>query len=528
MLQLKKLLFFISFLFVINLSFGQQKTLDVRHINTDEYPKISADLWVRNPDGINQDAIKLYEETSENPIKINFTKKEIVKDSVAKNKCIVFLILNPGNYGNAELTWYKNVVKQAIRKGAIKKGDKVEVLNFNNESSSQLLYPSTISFTDDTTAIFKKLESILLRDALCLCSGIKNKSLIYQAINQTLDQIEKQNFNIPAGIFVLADDRACVAGSTGETPGIRSKRLNVPIFGINYYKPDQQNSIKTFCEESFGLYYSDPSMNVANASTKLNSYLNSFLQRQAGFYYSLNYNTTYEKDGKSHAVKVDAKSDNTAFLLPSPNKNIIEWVVANPILAAIIFLLLGVSIFLTMRMIKNEKAKKEAERKLQAQQMSDIDKQHRENEQLMSAKLSAQQQELEGIKRKEQQQRDAEQRKKVDQENQNRDKELAAQMLLAGNYPWFDYTMGNNTKHRFEIRTPQIIVGRAENCNLRIDNPTVSKNHFQLNFKSNGEYWVKDLGSSNGLYVNGQKVQQTLLKHGDFIQAGEMVLNFFI
>ena len=192
MLQLKKLLSFISFLFVINLSFGQQKTLDVRHINTDEYPKISADLWVRNPDGINQDAIKLYEETSENSVKINFTKKEIVKDSVAKNKCIVFLILNPGNYGKAELTWYKNVVKQAIRKGAIKKGDKVEVLNFNNENAGQLLYPNSISFTDDTTAIFKKLESILLRDTRCLCSSINDRTLIYQAINQTLDQIEKQ------------------------------------------------------------------------------------------------------------------------------------------------------------------------------------------------------------------------------------------------------------------------------------------------------------------------------------------------
>ena len=67
-------------MFFINLSFGQQKTLDVRHINTDEFPKISFDLWVRNPDGINQDAIKLFEESSVNPVKINFTKKEIVKE----------------------------------------------------------------------------------------------------------------------------------------------------------------------------------------------------------------------------------------------------------------------------------------------------------------------------------------------------------------------------------------------------------------------------------------------------------------
>jgi large-conductance mechanosensitive channel len=525
---LKKLLFLLGFSIVTNLSFGQQKLLEVRHIKTDAYPNISADLWVRNPDGINKDAVKFFEETSLNPVKVEMGNPAVVTDSLAKNKCVVFLVLNPGAYGKNELQWYKTVIKQAIRKGAIKKGDKIEVLNFNNENAGQLLYPNKISFTDDTAVVFSKLDAIVLRETHCLCSSSNNRSLIYQAINQTLDQLEKQYLNIPAGVFVLADDRACLPGSTGETPGIRSKRLSIPIFGLSYYKPDQLNAIKTLCEESFGLYYSDASLSVANTSAKLYTYLNSFLQRQAGFYYPFTYTTTYEKDGKSHTVKVDAKSDNTAFLIPSPNKNIIEWVAANPILAVILFILLGGLVFMSIKLMNNEKQKKEAERRRQQEQMSEIDRQHKDKEEMLSAKLTSQQQELDAIKKKEQLKLDAEQRKKIDLENQKRDAELAAQMSLSGNYPWFDYMMGNNIKNRFEIRKPQIVVGRAENCDLRIENPTVSKNHFQLNFKSNGEYWIKDLGSSNGLFVNGQKVQQSILRHGDFIQAGEMVLNFFI
>ncbi len=509
-----------------NTSFSQQKLLEVKDLNVTEYPKVFGTLWVRNPEGINTNGVDFIED--EKTVKPVFMGKQPVTDSVAKNKCIVFLILNPGSYGRSELEWYKNVIKNAIRKGTIKKGDKIEVLDFNNEANSQLLYPNSIRFTDDTATIFKKLDAISLRDIRCLCSSSNNRSLIYQAVNHTLDLLEKENLKIPAGVFVLADDRACLPGSSGETPGLRSKRLNIPLFGINYNKPDQINSIKMLCEESFGIYYSDPFNSVLNSSSKLEGFLSNFLQRQAGFYYKFSYNATFEKDGAQHLVKINSKSDNSAFFLPVPSKNLIEWIQANPILFAILFLFFGALVFLTLLLLKNNKKKKGLEKEVQAQKMSEIDRKHKENEEMLSAKLSSQQNELDGIKKKEQIQKEAELRKKTEAENQKNEAELIGIMRLAGNFPWFDYSAGDKVKSRFEIRKPEIVVGRAGNCDLPIDLPTISKKHFQLSFNRSGQYWIKDLGSSNGLYVNGQRVTQIQLRHGDFIQIGEVVINFFI
>jgi hypothetical protein len=142
--------------------------------------------------------------------------------------------------------------------------------------------------------------------------------------------------------------------------------------------------------------------------------------------------------------------------------------------------------------------------------------------------MKSQQSELEDLKRREQLKKDEELKRKVLAEKEKRDEALLAQMKLKGNLPWFDYTTGSGAKKHYQIRKPETIIGRSEGCDLQVDLPTISKKHFMLTYTANNQYWVKDLGSSNGLFVNGQRVQQAQLRHGDFIQAGELVLNFFV
>ena len=142
----------------------------------------------------------------------------------------------------------------------------------------------------------------------------------------------------------------------------------------------------------------------------------------------------------------------------------------------------GALVFLTLLLLKNNKKKKGLEKEVQAQKMSEIDRKHKENEEMLSAKLSSQQNELDGIKKKEQIQKEAELRKKTEAENQKNEAELIGIMRLAGNFPWFDYSAGDKVKSRFEIRKPEIVVGRAGNCDLPIDLPTISKKHFSSKF----------------------------------------------
>lgn len=50
-----------------------------------------------------------------------------------------------------------------------------------------------------------------------------------------------------------------------------------------------------------------------------------------------------------------------------------------------------------------------------------------------------------------------------------------------------------------------IYVGRSKRCALRLDSADISAEHARVGFES-GEFWVEDLGSTNGTYVNGQQI----------------------
>jgi hypothetical protein len=67
---------------------------------------------------------------------------------------------------------------------------------------------------------------------------------------------------------------------------------------------------------------------------------------------------------------------------------------------------------------------------------------------------------------------------------------------------------------------PEVILGRSPECQITIDDPLVSRQHARISIHDN-EARVVDLGSRNGVRVNGQKVDgQKPLSHGDRISIG--------
>ena len=65
------------------------------------------------------------------------------------------------------------------------------------------------------------------------------------------------------------------------------------------------------------------------------------------------------------------------------------------------------------------------------------------------------------------------------------------------------------------LKSP-LVLGRRESCDICLRFPNVSGRHCEL-FLENGIWYIKDLGSTNGTKVNGQNVQQKLLRPGDEI-----------
>jgi two-component system NtrC family sensor kinase len=68
-------------------------------------------------------------------------------------------------------------------------------------------------------------------------------------------------------------------------------------------------------------------------------------------------------------------------------------------------------------------------------------------------------------------------------------------------------------------------IGRDSHCDIHFDDTETSRNHAEIQCESS-QVAIKDLGSSNGTFVNGQKIQVHQLKAGDFIQIGRRLLAY--
>jgi ABC transport system ATP-binding/permease protein len=71
---------------------------------------------------------------------------------------------------------------------------------------------------------------------------------------------------------------------------------------------------------------------------------------------------------------------------------------------------------------------------------------------------------------------------------------------------------------------PSLAIGRAVDNDIVLDDLRVSRHHAQLVATADGAYEVRDLGSSNGTFVNGRRVQHARLEPGDFIGVGGQTL----
>ena len=76
----------------------------------------------------------------------------------------------------------------------------------------------------------------------------------------------------------------------------------------------------------------------------------------------------------------------------------------------------------------------------------------------------------------------------------------------------------------FSLEGDQLVVGRDSASAIAINDAEVSRKHARLNFQG-GKYVIEDLGSTNGTFVNGQRlVSPVVLKAGDVISLGEQIV----
>jgi len=66
-------------------------------------------------------------------------------------------------------------------------------------------------------------------------------------------------------------------------------------------------------------------------------------------------------------------------------------------------------------------------------------------------------------------------------------------------------------------------IGRKKNCDILIDNLTISSHHASIT-NEGGEFYIQDHESTNGIFVNDIKVNKKTIKNGDIIRLGKAIL----
>jgi pSer/pThr/pTyr-binding forkhead associated (FHA) protein len=84
---------------------------------------------------------------------------------------------------------------------------------------------------------------------------------------------------------------------------------------------------------------------------------------------------------------------------------------------------------------------------------------------------------------------------------------------------------GGRAGESFTVDSERISIGRTPDAGVFLDDVTVSRNHALLVHRQDA-YYIDDLGSLNGTYVNRRRIESHKLEDGDEIQIGKYKLSY--
>lgn len=84
---------------------------------------------------------------------------------------------------------------------------------------------------------------------------------------------------------------------------------------------------------------------------------------------------------------------------------------------------------------------------------------------------------------------------------------------------------GKNVGRRYSVGKPEQVIGRSAAADIEVDDDRVSSQHARI-VALEGRHHILDLGSTNGTFVNDQRVDEAELRDGDLVQIGETIFEY--
>ena len=533
-------------------SFAQN--FNIVDTDTTKFPTLKVKILLPDGGKASEQDFKVYDEKDPNtPLSIRLQEPEKTDSSnenTSKNRLIFILVDGSALMNGVPI----NSVKRALANsfGVFGPDDKVNVGFFTDSDQVTLV-------TGDFNRKFRYMSQEI-RSKISAASPPTDSTedvtvKLFPSIYKTLEDIDRDDMEGQKILVVISAGQNKGSATFSSDDCIRKARqMKIPLYTITYQigkDADVPNSLSRISSEvKFDDMTTGSPSRVARTAGEIQSALSDFFAIKeevvtpTGTTLFITFDTDVPADGNEHSYMISYKNQNQtkryyAPLRPDSGSFLQKYST---------FLIIGVGALLgiVLWMLYNKRMKQAEEERIEAEEAAEAEEQARlaaEAAQRRQQEATARQQQEQASKQHEA----TDQRlKALEEQNIRLQEQLRSQQLQAQNQPQADpkfdmkrtiisggggaptlLVSAGAFNQSFSLNKPKIFIGRAEENDVMIPVQTVSGQHATITIE-NGSFYLTDLGSTNGTFVNGSRVSKTILKSGDMIKLGAANLKFHI
>ena len=467
-----------------------------------DFPNVSFVYHSNNPDVLDKADFWHLKESGKN---LEFDI-QLCQDQADKSpQTILFLWEDMAHNGYGQFDFTKKVLTGFFNSNELSANDKFAISVFNRrKNTSSVLKDLTNGFTDDKERILSAINSYL--HSTEHYSDFPNRSDLYGAVREGMGLLASEKTK---AIIVFTSGYSMKnSGSDSEVQVLlKAQQLHIPVYIFQYYlKSGVASGTEGFAKSTFGGF--DSYKDVPTAVTALRNLYPQISQRYQGHDYKVVFTSNAERGSEARTIALSVGGAEIQEQLIPPQHTLWSWLSTYPLWgiligAVLVALIIGAILFI-------RRTKKNASRN--QQELQDLEqrriKDKEEAEQNRRAMENKARQESEEKKRKEEEEK------------------LHRLMVVKNLYPRLKCQVGSKS-FTYEINRPETLIGREQDNDLILSNDKVSRHHAKIVFNG-GAFEILDQNSTNKVIVNGGFVERTILKSGDIIGLGDVVLTFYL
>lgn len=496
-------------LFMTTGLFAQQAGKIENGFNTENYPEVSFVYHSFDPSLLDKSNFWYLKEAGVNK---DFKVEVLPADVDTLPQTTLILWEDMACNGKEQYNFTKNVLTGFFTDIKIPASDKIAVAAFNRrKNASSSLINITDGFVNDKTQILSDINKY--KPSKEFYPQFPNRSDMYTAIREGMELLAPIKGS-KAIIVFTAGYPMKNSGSDSEVQVLlKAQQKHIPVYIFQYYNHSGvATESEGFAKSTFGDYksYKD----APTAGSALKNLYPQIRNRYQGHNYKISFTSDSERGARANMITFCVVGFELQEQLlppptpPTPPYTMGMWIKEHllvVITVSILFILLIIGIVISIR-----RAKKKAE--YTHQELVDLTAKH--EREMIDAKKAHNERE-----------KKAKERRLAEAKKAEEDR-LSHLMSVKNIYPRLKYCEGSNIQ-TYEVTKPVTHIGRTPECDLVLNNSTVSKEHADLIFNGVG-FEIIDKGSTNKVIVNGNFVERVALKSGDIIGLGQVVITFYM